>query len=151
MEMRPLMVANIHRCEHRQEEEFDPIFIEPFQEMRIGPHQKRKGLAMAELVIAPFFKPFENRVKATIRIGLQLTENRDVTGISDLLGKIGRVENEFRLEIGIFLRFRQKSQIDANIEVFERVVDKARMAGLIPRHKLEELTNIRVRPALAHF
>jgi len=55
------------------------------QQLGIGPQQQGKGFAMAELVIAPFFEPVENRVKLVFRLLGQLTEDRDVTGITDLL------------------------------------------------------------------
>ena len=96
--------------------------------MRIGAHQQCKGLAMAELVVAPLLEPLEDRMEAPVRIGLQMAEDGDVAGVADLLGQVGRVENELRLEVGVFLGLGEKAEIDADVEILQRVVDEAGVA-----------------------
>jgi hypothetical protein len=81
-------------AEHRQQEEADPELVAALQQIRIGTHQQRERLAMAELVIAPLLEPFEDRMEALVGMLLQMAENGDVAGIADLLGQIGRVEDE---------------------------------------------------------
>ena len=90
--------------------------LRPAQQRGIGAHQERKGLAVAELVVAPPFEPAKDRMKLPLGMALKLAKDRDVAGIADLLGQISGVEDEFRLEEGIFLGARKKAEIDADAE-----------------------------------
>ena len=89
---------------------------------------------MAEFVIAPILKPLENRMETKFRVTFELTEDRDVARVADLLAQIGSVENEFRLEVVILLGARQKAKINPNAKVLQRVIDEASMAAFITRH-----------------
>ena len=42
--------------------------LTPLRQLRVGAHQQRERFAVAELVIAPVFEPFEDRMKATLRV-----------------------------------------------------------------------------------
>ena len=64
---------------------------------------------MAELIIAPFLEPFENRMEPMFRMRLKMAEDGDIARIADLFGQICGVINEFRLEIGVFLGLSQKA------------------------------------------
>ena len=92
---------------------------------------------MAELVIAPLLEPFEDRVKAPLGMALELPVDRDVAGVADLLREIGRIEDELRPEESVFLGLGQEAEIDADAEVFQRVVDEAGVPRLVPAHESE--------------
>ena len=89
---------------------------------------------MAEFVIAPILEPLENRMETKFRVAFELTKDRDVARVADLLAQIGGVEDEFRLEVVILLSARQKAKINPNAKVLQRVIDKAGMAAFVTRH-----------------
>ena len=78
------MIAHIHGRENRQLEEATPQRIYPCQQLGIGAHQQGESLPVAELIIAPFLEPLENRVETQFRMALELAENSDVAGVPDL-------------------------------------------------------------------
>ena len=68
----------------------------------------------------------------------------DVTSVTNLLGQIGRVENELWFEEGIRLCPTQRGQVQPNVEILERAIDKARMARFIAGHIAHQLPHFRV-------
>ena len=98
----------------REEEEADPEPVEAAGQLGVGAHQERECLAVAELVVAPLLEPFEDRVEALLRVRLEVAEDGDVAGVADLLGEVGGVVDELRLEEGVFLRLGQEAEIDAD-------------------------------------
>jgi hypothetical protein len=90
-------------------------------------------------------------VNPTLRMLLELPEDGDVARIANFFRKVRRVENELGLKISILFSLRQKSQINANIEVFERIVDKTGMTGFISRHEFEKFGYVGIGAALAHL
>jgi hypothetical protein len=106
---------------------------------------------MAELVVAPLLEPFENRVEAPFGMAFELPEDRDVSGITDLLGKVGRVEDEFGTEVGVLLCPGEKPEIDPDAEVLERVIDEAGVPRFVPGHEGKELTDVRIVGSLLHL
>ena len=131
-----------------EQEELDPQLVHSLQQRGICTHQERERLAVAELVVAPFFEPAENRMKLPLRMPLKLSEDRDVAGVSNLLRKVGRIEDELRLEVSVFLRARQKAEINADAMILEDLIDEPRMTSLIPAHVAKELLNVRILDAL---
>ncbi len=99
---------------------------------------------MAELVIAPPLEPSENRMELALGMALHLPEDRDVTRIADLLRQIGRIEDEFRPEVGVFLHLGQEPEIDADAVVLQDLVDEAGVARLVAAHIAEQFLNILV-------
>ena len=85
VEFRPHVVAHIHRGVDGEQEEPHPELVRAREKMRVGAHQQRKSLAMPKLVVAPLLEPFEDRVEALVGVALQVTEDRDVARIADLL------------------------------------------------------------------
>ena len=138
MEGRAAMVAHIHRGVDGQQEEADPVFVAAFEQVRVRAQDHREGFAVAELVIAPLFEPFEDRVEAEFRMLFQLAEDRDVARVADLLGEIDRVPDVFRLEERVLLLARQEAQIDADAEILEHEIDETGMPGLVARHQAEQ-------------
>ena len=132
MESRAMMVAHAHRGKDGIEEEPDPPDIAAARQLGVGAHQQSEGFAMAELVIAPFLEPFEDRVETLVGMRLKVTVDRDIARIADLLAEIGGVVDEFRPEIGVFLRLGQETQVDPDPGFAQRVVDEAGMARLVP-------------------
>ena len=106
---------------------------------------------MAELVIAPFAEPLENRVEAMLWICLEMTEDRDVARIADLFGQVRRVVDEFGPEVGVFLLLGQKTQVHAQPCFPQRIVNEARVPRLVARHQLEKLRYVFVRAAPLHL
>ena len=106
---------------------------------------------MAELVIAPFFEPFENWVEPLIGVRLKMAIDRDIAGIANFFGEIGRIKDEFGPEIGVFFGFGQKAQVHGHARFAQRIVDKPGMPRLIPAHIAEELADIGVVAAALHF
>ena len=145
------MIAHIHRCIDRRQEELDPKDIPTAGQFGVGLHQQGEGLAMAELIIAPFTEPFENRMEAQFRVLLKVAEDRDIARIADLFRQIGRVIDEFRLEISVFLGLSQKAEINRNPRLAEGIIDETRMARFIAGHELEQGGDILIGPAALHF
>ena len=106
---------------------------------------------MAELVVAPFLEPFEDRVEALVGVLLEVAEDGDVAGVADLLREIGGVVDELRLEVGVFLGLGQEAEIDADAGFLQRVVDEAGVAGLVAGHVAEELADVGVLAAALHL
>ena len=106
---------------------------------------------MAELVVAPLLEPLEDRVEAPRRVALHLAIDGDVARIADLLGQIGRVEDELRLEVGVFLRLGEEAEIYADLEVLQDVVDETSVTRFIARHEGEEVANFRICDPLLDF
>ena len=90
--------------------------VEAAGQLGVGAHQQREGLAVAELVVAPLLEPLEDRVEALFRVALEVAEDGDVAGVADLLGEIGGVEDELRLEVGVLLGLGQEAEVDADAE-----------------------------------
>jgi hypothetical protein len=97
---------------------------------------------MTKLVVAPFFEPAKDGMEAMFRMPLQMAEDGDVAGVADLLGQIGRVEDELRAKVGVFLLFFQKAEIHANTEIFQRFVDKAGVPRLVASHVAHDLLHL---------
>ena len=85
MEGRSGVVSDIHCRENRKYEKFDPIPIVAAQKMRIRTHQQCKCLAMAKLIVAPFLKPFEDRVEPLVGVLLEMPEYRNVACVTYFL------------------------------------------------------------------
>ena len=119
--------------------------LRPVRKLGVGAHQQREGLAVAELVVAPLLEPLEDRMEAPLGMALEMAEDGDVAGVADLLGQVGRVEDELRPEEGVLLGLGQEAEIDADAEVLQRVVDEAGMARLVAAHEVEQLDDVRVR------
>ena len=66
---------------------------------------------MAVLILAPVVKVLEDGVDLELRVGLEVTEDGDVSPVSYLLGEIGCVEDELGLEEGILPGLRQEPQV----------------------------------------
>ena len=145
------MVAHVHGGIHRQNEEPDPPQIHAAQQIGLGTHDQCKRFAVTELVIAPALKPTKDRVKTFIGVTLKLAKDGDVAGVANFLGQVGRVKNIFGLEEGVSLGAFELPQIDAQIKVFERLVDETSMARLISCHVRHQLLDIRVIDVLANF
>ena len=118
------MVAHIHGRINSEQEEADPQFVAALQKMRIGTHDKRESLTMAELIVAPLLEPFEDRVEAPIRVPFKMAIDGDVTAIADLLGQIGGVEDKLRLEVSVFLRACEEAEINTNLEIAQHFIDE---------------------------
>jgi hypothetical protein len=125
--------------------------LRPCQQLRVGAHQQREGLAVAELVVAPFAEPLEDRVEPLLGMLLEVAVDGDVAGVADLLGEVGRVVDELRLEVGVLLRLGQEAEIDADVGLAQRVVDEAGVAGLVAAHVAEELADVGVLAAALHL
>ena len=148
MERRTVVIAHIHRGIDRKQEEPHPPLVTAFEQLGIGAQQHGKGLAMAELVVAPFLEPVEDRVELVLRVLRQMAEDRDVARVADLLRQIDRVEDELRLEIRVFLGLRQIAQIHTDARILEAFVDEAGMAAFIAGEQPEQLLHVRVLGAL---
>jgi hypothetical protein len=133
------MVAHVHRRVDGQKEEPNPQLVCAVQQLRIGPHKKRKGLAMAELIVAPLLEPQKDRMEALVWVALQVAVDCDVPRVANLLRQVSGVENKLWLEEGVLLRLGQEAEIDANAKVLKGVIDEACVARLVTRHELEEL------------
>ena len=103
------MVTHVHGGEHGKDEEADPEFVAAREQFRIGTHEQRKRLPMAELVVAPLLEPPEDRMETQLRMTFGLAKDRDIARVADLFRKIGRVEDEFWPEVRIFLRAGQEA------------------------------------------
>jgi hypothetical protein len=92
------MIAHIHRGIDRQQEEAHPQRVGAAQQLGIGAQQQGKGFAVAELVVAPFLEPGEDRVEAQFRLGGQLAIDRDIARVADLFRQIDRIKMNFGLK-----------------------------------------------------
>ncbi len=151
MEIGPRVVTHIHGGEHGELEKPHPELVHAGQHPRVGAHQQSEGFAVAEFIVAPFAEPFEDRVDAQFGMGFELAVDGDVAGVADLFRQIGRVENEFRLEEMVFFRPCEKAEVDAGIEVAQRLVDEAGVAGFIAAHVAEQAAKIFVAAAFLDF
>ena len=142
------MIAHVHRRVDREQEEANPQTVHARDQLRIAAHQQRKRLAMAELVIAPVLEPLEDRMEALVRVLLEMAEQRDVARVADLLGQVGRVDDELRAEVRRLLRLRQEAQVHGDAVILQRLVDEACMPRFVARHVAEQLLHVRVRGAL---
>ena len=138
------MIAHIHGRENGEQEEADPELVATRQQFRIGAHHECESLAMTELVIAPLFEPFENRMEPLFGMTLEMAIDGDVARIADLLRQIGRVEDELWLEVSVFFGTCQKAQINANVEILQHFIDEAGMARFIAGHESKKITNFRI-------
>jgi hypothetical protein len=73
---------------------------------------------VAELVVAPFLEPLEDRVEPLVRMLLQLPVDGDVAGVADLLRQVGRVVDEFRPEVGVLLGLGRKPMLTPMLNSF---------------------------------
>ena len=67
---------------------------------------------MPEFVVTPCLEPVEDRLEAQLRIPLDLAKDRDVARVADLLGEVGRIENELGSEVLVLLGLAQETDID---------------------------------------
>nr|WP_250854788.1 hypothetical protein [Escherichia coli] len=82
---------------------------------------------MAELVIAPFLEPVEDRVVAPLRVLRQVPEDGDIARIADFFGQIRGVKDEFRAEIGVFFRLGEEAEVHPDARILQRIVDETGM------------------------
>mmetsp|Transcript_20199 Transcript_20199/g.37340 ORF Transcript_20199/g.37340 Transcript_20199/m.37340 type:complete len:252 (+) Transcript_20199:232-987(+) len=147
-EPRPGVVAHVHGRVDRQQEEADPQLVAALQQMGLGPHHQCERLTMPELVMAPALEPSKDRVEALFRVAFELPVDADVAGIADLLGEIGRVEDVFRLEVGVGLGLLELHQVHAQPEVLQRLVDEVGMPRFVPRQIAHQLLDVGVADVL---
>ena len=142
------MIAHIHRAEHGQQEKADDQFVDAPQRFRICAHQHRERFAVPELVVAPVVEPLEDRMEALVRALLEVAEDGDVAGVADLFRQVRGVVDELGLEERVLLGTREKAQVDAHIEVVQRMVDESGMTSFIAAHVAEQLAHIGILAAL---
>ena len=106
---------------------------------------------MAELVVAPFLEPFEDRMEPAVGVPLELAIDGDVAGVADLLREIGRVEDEFRPEERVFLDLGEEAEVDADPEILQRVVDEAGVPRFVATYEPEQIADVGILGAFAHF
>ena len=58
---------------------------------------------MTKFIIAPALKPFEDGMKAQLRVALHLAVNGDVARVPNLFRQVGGVKNVLGFEIGLLL------------------------------------------------
>ena len=83
-----------------------------------------------------------------VGVALQLPVDGDVAGVADLLRQVGRVEDEFRLEVSVLFLAREKAEIHADAKILQAVVDEAGMPRLVARHGAEQPPDVGVGDAL---
>ena len=83
-------------------------------------------------------------MELSLGMALHLPVDGDVAGVADLLGQIGRVEDELRPEVSVLLHLRQKAQIDADAVILQDLIDEAGVAGLVAAHEAEQFLDILV-------
>ena len=76
---------------------------------------------MTILVLAPVLEEIEDREDLAVRIFFEMAEDGDVAPVADLLGQIGGVEDELRLEEGVLLVGREKAEIQLHPKVAHRL------------------------------
>lgn len=106
---------------------------------------------MAELVVAPFLEPLEDRVEPLVRVCLQVAEDRDIAGVADLFRQVGGVVDELRPEAGAFLGLGQEAQIHRHARLAQGVVDEAGVPRLVARHVAEQFADVGIVAAALHF
>ena len=99
---------------------------------------------MAVFVLTPVFEEVEDREDLAVWVFLQVPVDGDVTPVADLLGQVGGVEDELRLEEGVLLVGREKSKIELNTEIAHRLVEEAGVARFIAGHVGETLGEERI-------
>ena len=145
---RAVVVTHVHRRVDREQEEADPQRVAALQQRRVGAHDQREGFAMAEFVVAPAFEPAEDRVETFVRMALQLAVDRDVAGVADLLGQVGRVEDVLGLEVGVGLGAFEAAEVHAQAVVLQGRVQEARVPRFVARHETHQRLDVRVADVL---
>ena len=138
------MISDIHGGIHGEQKEADPKGVCTTQKLGVGAHDQGKRFAVPELVVTPTLEPAKNRVETFLRMALELAKNCDVAGVTDFFGQVGRIKNIFWLEIGVCLGALEVAHVNAQAKIFQRLVDKARMARLVPSHVAHQRLDIRV-------
>ena len=89
---------------------------------------------MRKLIVAPFLKPFENRVETLFGVLFEMAEDRDVASVADLFRKVRRIINELGPEVGVLFFLGQKPEVHGDTRFAQGIVDKACVTGFIPGH-----------------
>ena len=110
--------------------------------MRVGAHDQRQRLPVAELVIAPLMEPAKDRVEALFGVPFQVAEYSDIARVADLLRQVGGIVDVLGLEIGVILLALQEAKVHRDTEVLEAAVDEAGVAGLVPRPVPHQLLDV---------
>ena len=97
------MISDIHRRINSDQKETNPELVQAPQQLGIRSHNKGERLTVSKLVIAPFQKPFKDRMESFFWMPLKMSEDGDVTRVTNLFGQVGRVVNKLRLKKGVFL------------------------------------------------
>lgn len=79
---------------------------------------------MAVLILAPVLKVLENGVALVLGVLLEMSVNRDVSPVSNLLRQVGGVEDELRLEERVFPGLSQEPQVQRQVKIRKTLVQK---------------------------
>jgi len=80
---------------------------------------------MPVLVLAPILEVLEDRIWLVLGILLEMSVDRDVSPVPNLLGQVGRVENELGLEERVFPGLRQETQVQCQVEIRQPFVQES--------------------------
>ncbi len=58
---------------------------------------------MRKLVITPLEEPLKDGMETALWVTLKMAVNRDVARIPNFFRQVGRIKNEFRPKVGVFL------------------------------------------------
>ena len=97
------MVAHVHGRIDQYKEHPNEQLVVTGKQLRVGTHQQGKGLTMRKLVITPLEEPLKDGVETALWVTLKMAVNRDVARIPNFFRQVGRIKNEFRPKVGVFL------------------------------------------------
>jgi hypothetical protein len=96
------VVVEVHGDVDGEAEEAAPQLGDPVvQQLGARLEHGRQEIAVAVLVLAPVLEVLEQRVDLVVRVALQVAVDADVAPVADLLGQVGRVDDELGLEEGV--------------------------------------------------
>ena len=81
-------------------------------------------------------------METALWVTLKMAVNRDVARIPNLFRQVGRIKNEFRPKVGVFLIALENTQVDSHTQFVQRAINKARVSRLVASHVAEEFCNL---------
>lgn len=145
VELRALVVVQVHGGVHGETEEFAPeTGLEVVEEFWTGLQNCSEEISVSRLVLAPVLKVLEHGIELVVGVALEVAIDGDITPVANLLGEVGAINDELGLEECVAAILGKETEIQSEIEVGKGFVDEAGMASFIAREEGEDLCDDRV-------
>ena len=81
-------------------------------------------------------------METTLWVTLKMAVNRDVARIPNLFRQVGRIKNEFRPKVGVFLIALKNTKVDGHTQFIQCAIYEACVSRLVTSHIAEECCNL---------